>query len=285
MRRHNLQFFVAALLLACGVLVSARIDHGIAVADAPVAARSALDPPFLAIRHRPGRLSLEGTAASAGHEAALRQVAADQFADAETDALFEAGVLLPDGWENASTRLLHTLAALDSAQAELSPGEIEIRGVTTDPATLASRLDFLRESVGRSVAIREDVLVVEAATPLARLCRRNFAHAVSEPVEFRQSSVEIRTSSFAVLDRLVDLTNECRDNVLAITGHSDGTGPERWNRQLSLDRAQAVAGYLAERGIPTDRLLVAGAGSSEPIADNATAHGRGLNRRIEFELR
>jgi OOP family OmpA-OmpF porin len=134
------------------------------------------------------------------------------------------------------------------------------------------------------VTIRQDVLVVEAATPLAALCRRNLAHAVTKPVAFRQSSAEIRTSSFAVLDRLVDLANDCRGNILAITGHSDGTGPETWNRQLSLNRAQAVADYLAEHGVPTDSLLVAGVGSSEPIADNATAHGRGLNRRIDFEL-
>jgi OOP family OmpA-OmpF porin len=266
------------------MLVSARIDHGVAITDAPVAGRSALDPPSLTIRHRPGRLSLEGTAASSRHEAGLRKVAAEEFGNVETDARFNAGILLPDSWETASLQLLYAIAALDSAQARLSPGEIEIRGVTTDPAMLASRLDFLRESIDHPVTIRQDVLVVEAATPLAALCRRNLAHAVTKPVAFRQSSAEIRTSSFAVLDRLVDLANDCRGNILAITGHSDGTGPETWNRQLSLNRAQAVADYLAEHGVPTDSLLVAGVGSSEPIADNATAHGRGLNRRIDFEL-
>ena len=228
---------------------------------------------------------LEGTAASSRHEAELRQVAAEQFEDAETESRFNAGVLLPDSWETASLRLLYVIAALDSAQARLSPGKIEIRGVTTDLASLDSRLDFLREGVDPSVTIQKDVLVVEAAAALATLCRQNLAHAVTGPVAFRQSSSEIRTSSFAVLDRLVDLANECRGNMLSITGHSDGTGPETWNRQLSLDRAQAVADYLAERGVPTDSLLVAGAGSSEPVADNATAHGRSLNRRIEFELR
>jgi OOP family OmpA-OmpF porin len=284
-RRRKLQVLVAALLLAGGMLVSARIDHGEAITDAPIAGRSALDPPSLTIRHRPGRLSLEGTAASSRHEAELRQVATEQFGDVETETRFNAGVLLPDSWETASLRLLYAIAALDSAQAQLSPGEIEIRGVTTDPAMLDSRLDFLRESIDPSVAIREEVLVVEATAPLAALCRRNLAHATTEQVAFRQSSSEIRTSSFAILDRLVDLANDCRGNVLAITGHSDGTGPETWNRQLSLNRAQVVADYLAERGVPADSLLVTGVGSSEPIADNATAHGRSLNRRIEFELR
>jgi outer membrane protein OmpA-like peptidoglycan-associated protein len=50
-------------------------------------------------------------------------------------------------------------------------------------------------------------------------------------------------------------------------------------------RAQAVADHLVKSGIDPERLLVRGLGSSVPIADNSTAQGRGLNRRIEFELR
>jgi OOP family OmpA-OmpF porin len=40
-----------------------------------------------------------------------------------------------------------------------------------------------------------------------------------------------------------------------------------------------------QRGIDPQRLIVSGLGSSAPVADNSTAHGRELNRRIEFELR
>ncbi len=63
------------------------------------------------------------------------------------------------------------------------------------------------------------------------------------------------------------------------------SGNEARNRQLSLARAQSVADYLVRNGVPASQLIVAGVGSSDPAADNATAYGRGLNRRIEFELR
>lgn len=285
MRNRKLQTLVAVLLLACGVLVSATIDHGKEAPEAPLSNRSALDTPTLQVNHRPGRLSLKGMAVSGGHEAALRQIIAEQFGDSETETRFEAGVLLPDHWETTSMRLLHALAATEAAQAELSPAGVEIRGVTSDPAAWESQLELLRQGAEAHSSIRQDVVVIDAATPLAALCRRNLAHALSEPVAFRLSSAELKTSSYAVLDRLVGLAHDCRDSSLAITGHTDASGPEPWNRQLSLNRAQAVANYLIGKGLPNDQLLIAGAGSAEPIADNATAHGRSLNRRIEFELR
>ena len=109
--------------------------------------------------------------------------------------------------------------------------------------------------------------------------------AVTEPVAFHRSSAEIRTSSFATLDRIIEIANDCRDNSIAIIGHSDALGDESWNRRLSRARAQAVADYVIRAGIQQQRVVVEGLGSSQPIADNSTAHGRGLNRRIEFELR
>lgn len=53
---------------------------------------------------------------------------------------------------------------------------------------------------------------------------------------------------------------------------------------LSKERAVAVQDYLVSKNIATDRLSTEGKGSSEPIADNATADGRRKNRRIEFEV-
>lgn len=284
MRGRKLKLLIALSVLASGMLVSVRIGSDAAFTDIPVANRSALDAPMLTMRRTPGNLSLHGTSASVDHETRLMQISAEQFPNAATDARFEAGVLLPDHWETTSVQLLSALGAFDAAQVQLRSGKIEIRGVTSDPATLASRIDLLRTIVGPGATIREDVIVVEPVTAMATLCRRNLAYAVARPVAFRQSSAAIRSSSFAVLDRVVDAVHDCGDARIAVTGHSDSSGPEPWNRQLSLDRAQAVADYLVDRGISTERILVAGAGSSEPIADNDTPYGRSLNRRIEFEL-
>jgi outer membrane protein OmpA-like peptidoglycan-associated protein len=72
---------------------------------------------------------------------------------------------------------------------------------------------------------------------------------------------------------------------VTIVGHTDSTGSDAINNPLSLQRAQTVHDYLATRGVPAARMEVAGRGSREPVADNATDAGRGKNRRVEIFLR
>lgn len=65
-----------------------------------------------------------------------------------------------------------------------------------------------------------------------------------------------------------------------IQGHTDSTGSDRINNPLSQARADAVAAVLVnEFGIAADRITAKGYGSSQPVADNATAEGRAKNRR------
>ncbi len=69
-----------------------------------------------------------------------------------------------------------------------------------------------------------------------------------------------------------------------VVGHTDATGPEDYNQNLSERRADAVAMYLAEQGIAPGRMLVSGMGESQPIASNDTEMGRQQNRRVEIAL-
>lgn len=70
---------------------------------------------------------------------------------------------------------------------------------------------------------------------------------------------------------------------LRIDGHSDGIGSDKYNEDLSLKRAIAVATYLITReGIDPARVFVKGMGKSKLLADNATAEGRKINRRFEI---
>ena len=87
-----------------------------------------------------------------------------------------------------------------------------------------------------------------------------------------------------MLDRIGELARDCRQTSIGITGHSDNTGNESYNKTLSRARAQTVADYLLARGATAAQLQVSGAGSDFPIADNAPPQGREQNRRIEFEL-
>ena len=75
------------------------------------------------------------------------------------------------------------------------------------------------------------------------------------------------------------------DLVLAIVGHTDSTASSEYNLDLSRRRAGAVKAWLSENGIVSGRLSAEGRGESEPVADNGTAHGRELNRRVEVVVK
>jgi len=69
-----------------------------------------------------------------------------------------------------------------------------------------------------------------------------------------------------------------------IQGHTDNKGSAAYNQKLSERRAQAVKDLLVSEGISASRMTIKGFGMSSPVASNATAEGRALNRRVDFKV-
>ncbi|HEX7624398.1 MAG TPA: OmpA family protein [Anaeromyxobacteraceae bacterium] len=69
-----------------------------------------------------------------------------------------------------------------------------------------------------------------------------------------------------------------------VEGHTDNVGGRGYNLDLSARRARSVVRALVHRGIPAERLESAGYGFERPVASNATALGRGKNRRVELTV-
>ena len=105
---------------------------------------------------------------------------------------------------------------------------------------------------------------------------------ILEGVNFRTGSAEITEESFTKLDEVYEQLAKYSDRKFEIAGHTDNAGSDRINIKLSLDRANAVREYLVNRGVEPGRLVAKGYGASRPKADNKTASGRSINRRIEF---
>ncbi len=96
--------------------------------------------------------------------------------------------------------------------------------------------------------------------------------------------MDIKTADIPELDIFAAYMNRDCSCKIAITGHTDSRGPVAYNQKLSEERAQEVAGYLANKGVTTRRMIVTGQGESSPVADNATEAGRAENRRVEVEI-
>jgi OOP family OmpA-OmpF porin len=108
---------------------------------------------------------------------------------------------------------------------------------------------------------------------------------ILQGIKFAYASAELEDSSIPMLDALVSTLRNQPGLRAQIAGYTDSNvrDPER-NRELSLDRAQAVYSYLVAHGIAADRLTAAGYGDARPIASNDTLQGRALNRRVELTL-
>jgi outer membrane protein OmpA-like peptidoglycan-associated protein len=72
------------------------------------------------------------------------------------------------------------------------------------------------------------------------------------------------------------------DLKLQIEGHTDSIGSDEYNQTLSEKRADSVVGYLVSSGVTPDHVTGTGMGKADPVADNKTAAGRQLNRRVDM---
>ncbi len=103
-------------------------------------------------------------------------------------------------------------------------------------------------------------------------------------VNFEFNSAMLTDGSYPILYGAVQFLNQHPDLDIEIQGHTDNIGSDSYNEDLSRRRAETVKHYLESKGIDSSRLSVKGFGESVPIADNKTAEGRALNRRIEFKV-
>jgi OOP family OmpA-OmpF porin len=99
-------------------------------------------------------------------------------------------------------------------------------------------------------------------------------------VTFDNNSSELRPESGDYLDRVAERLNELSYVTGVIEGHTDSSGSDAYNQDLSERRARAVLDYLISKGVAASRLTAEGLGESQPIADNATPEGRAQNRRV-----
>jgi outer membrane protein OmpA-like peptidoglycan-associated protein len=103
-------------------------------------------------------------------------------------------------------------------------------------------------------------------------------------VNFDLNKSSLTSTAKANLNKLVGVFNDYPDTNIIIYGHTDSTGDDAYNMNLSVDRAKSVKSYLASKGLATSRFEIVGMGETEPIDSNESASGRANNRRVEFAI-
>lgn len=100
-------------------------------------------------------------------------------------------------------------------------------------------------------------------------------------VLFEFDKAELVPAAQPRLDKLADFLKQFPERKLLIEGYTDSIGTDRYNKDLSQRRADAVRAALVRRGIDPGRMVVEGYGESYPVATNNSESGRQMNRRVE----
>jgi OOP family OmpA-OmpF porin len=101
-------------------------------------------------------------------------------------------------------------------------------------------------------------------------------------LEFPFNSAEIKIKNPAAVEKLGKFLEQNPEAYLVIAGYTDSTGSFEYNMQLSRRRAEAAANYMMKNfKLQPGQIVTTWYGPRDPVADNATAEGRALNRRIE----
>ena len=101
---------------------------------------------------------------------------------------------------------------------------------------------------------------------------------------FDVNKATLRDASKAELAKLAQILNKYPDTNILVEGHTDNTGSEEYNLELSRQRAQSVENYLAGLNVNPTRFTIMGYGESQPIATNETTEGRQQNRRVDLAI-
>jgi outer membrane protein OmpA-like peptidoglycan-associated protein len=145
--------------------------------------------------------------------------------------------------------------------------------------------DYINFQIALTIAQRNDSIQKGQYWSEQRSTDTETVIDVEADVVFGLNQADIPSEATTVLERLATRIQASGNGVVLLNGHTDSTGSDSWNQDLSERRAQAVKDWLAKNGgIDPERLRTKGYGSKDPIATNATPAGRQQNRRVEIRI-
>lgn len=176
-------------------------------------------------------------------------------------------------------RIEEAVAALESRLPKRRAGAAADAGADRD-AEDRKRLDMaIREARDAQARARE----LEDMVAALRSAQAEASPVTTVPeIRFADGSAELSPGARRRLDPFIARLRDREDGNIIVEGYSDRAGSREESLEISLDRAEAVAAYLFEKGVAADRIQTLGLGDRYPVASNDTAMGRQQNRRVEI---
>ena len=260
---------------------------------------------------RPPHAALEQARQAVNQAAATPAVAESAALDlkAATDTLARADRVWAQDGDSAETAHLAYLASqraaiaqtkaqgraydeqLRNARAEASQMRLQARTREAEAARAEAQRARQSAEAARAEAARQQNAASAAQARVAELeaklreieaqqTERGLLVTLGD-VLFEFGKADLLSAASPRLDKLAAFLKQFPERRLLVEGYTDSIGSASYNLELSRRRAIAVQAALVQRGIAPDRILTQGYGKEYPVANNATAEGRAMNRRVE----
>ena len=176
---------------------------------------------------------------------------------------------------------------LGATKAKLTETDSRLSQTETELAAARSTIGKLK-AAGVSLARKKEALSEQLSGALGQMAtgaktHRGYVISVSGTA-FPSGKATLTTDAKYVLAKVSGMLLVLPNERMSIEGHTDSTGSDELNRELSLARAEAVQTFLKEMGVPQSRVSAKGFGADNPIAPNDTPEGRAKNRRVEIVM-
>jgi outer membrane protein OmpA-like peptidoglycan-associated protein len=172
-------------------------------------------------------------------------------------------------------------------ESELAAVTATLAATKTKPADTESQLTQAQAETNALEKQQEAITerLSNALGQMASGARTDRGYVVSlSGVAFPTGESALKTEGKYVLAKLSGVMLAFEDVKLSIEGHTDSTGSDEVNRELSLARADSVKAFLGEMGVAPSVMTTQGFGPDRPVMPNDTPEGRAKNRRVEIVL-
>lgn len=139
--------------------------------------------------------------------------------------------------------------------------------------------------VGVYMDAQEEKIARIPGTSVERVDASTLLVHFDSDILFAVDSARLGGSAQGTLDQVSQVINDFPKSAVIVQGHTDSTGSEEHNQDLSERRAKSVQNHLIGRGVDPSRVTAIGYGETSPRASNASDSGRQLNRRVDLMLR
>ncbi len=223
-------------------------------------------------------LQLSEQSVSRAIDSGAENLAPDELASAQSKLAKAKKLIKKKKYKDAKTWLKAATieAKLASSTAEASTAREKAAQLAAESAELQDQLSMKEESL---LAKQQELDAFKELQ--ATQTDRGMVLTLGD-VLFTTNESTLNDSAMVKIERVAGFMQRYPERTITIEGHTDNTGDDNYNQELSLSRATAVMHALQSRNISADRISTRGMGEQLPIASNNNSAGRQQNRRVEI---